>query len=428
MIEDALKSTRTLHRLIMTVSLVTIVFALSVERPADTARQQALVNGLIGLDLSPYDAFVAEKVESAREAVLQPIADQIAKHFDEQAHLVFGLDTLAAAFAEPIHVGKVLVADTVLSEVDNASVISLNALNGLSLTANAQVLVPRVDGLLDEIDAFIRDNPGAGRRVAGIDLALTDFSFVAESFLPGESVTVGLHFELLDAVRVGGVPVFSASFEADIIELENSDFVTWVRSQSFDDTVVTVRGDELVFAPTLADDGGVLRTDKLGVLSQRLADNLAASSPTARSVSILGTTIPGSLAIFASPLILLSLCSYFCAHTRHLTRIVDQEPALFTTFAWLPLSLRGRLELPWTRQRILVFAAGAFESLVSAGALPALALGLLFLRLNAFGNLSALNITVLLGAGLGVTCASLLTFGNVSVLHSALEQHDVAED
>ena len=35
MVEDALKSTRTLHQLIMTVSLVTLVFALSVSLPED---------------------------------------------------------------------------------------------------------------------------------------------------------------------------------------------------------------------------------------------------------------------------------------------------------------------------------------------------------------------------------------------------------
>ncbi|MEM7379001.1 MAG: hypothetical protein AAF460_16045 [Pseudomonadota bacterium] len=72
-IEDALKSTRTLYRLVMTVSLVKIVFALSVERCANTALQQALVNGLIGLVNA---SFVADFIELENSAFLNWVLSQ----------------------------------------------------------------------------------------------------------------------------------------------------------------------------------------------------------------------------------------------------------------------------------------------------------------------------------------------------------------
>jgi len=58
MIEDALKSTRTLHRLIMTVSLVTIVFALSINLPEDKAAQKQIIDDLVAIDFTDYNAFV----------------------------------------------------------------------------------------------------------------------------------------------------------------------------------------------------------------------------------------------------------------------------------------------------------------------------------------------------------------------------------
>ena len=98
MIEDALKSTRTLHRLIMTVALVTIVFSLSISLPKDKAAQKEIIDGLIAIDFSQYDAFVSNKIERETTSTLVPIGEEVTKAIEAENHLVFNVDKIGDAF------------------------------------------------------------------------------------------------------------------------------------------------------------------------------------------------------------------------------------------------------------------------------------------------------------------------------------------
>ena len=63
MIEDALKNIRNIHRIILTISFITIVFSVSISAPQDKKQQLALLNKLIEFDFSEYDKFVEKKVD-----------------------------------------------------------------------------------------------------------------------------------------------------------------------------------------------------------------------------------------------------------------------------------------------------------------------------------------------------------------------------
>ena len=420
MIEDALKSARTLHRLIMTVALVTIVFSLSISLPTDKTRQKELIDGLIGTDFKAYLSYVETLVAAEQAATLKPIGDALSASLESGDHLIFNLGAIGDAIAKPLHIGRILVEDLNLNDVANASIASLNALNGLSLDKNVQILVPRTDELEPEIRSFLSENGGAGKRVDEVRFSIDDFGFVAETFLPGDEHFIGSYFEVLDGVRIGGAPVFSASFLGDVKELPNSSLLNWMKAQGFDEDLVSISDDEISFATELAGAPSGFLNEKLGVLSLRLGDEIAQSGPARQSVSILGTSVPGTLVIFASPLILFALSYYFLSHTAHLSRICEANEADFDQFAWLPLSHKAAASIKVTKRWGISLSAGLFEALSSGVLLPAAAIALLYGRLSQFGNLTDLQVACMAASALGVVCFGLLAMARINRIREHL--------
>jgi hypothetical protein len=425
MIEDALKSTRTLHRLIMTVSLVTIVFALSINLPEDKAAQKQVIDDLVAIDFTGYSTFVGSKVEEKRQEDLVPLSEGLGQALESKGHLILGLGQIGDEFSEPIHIGRILSDDLLIAEMSNATIVGLNALNGLSLGSNVQFLVPQTDLLVTEIDAFLSENPQAGRRIDETTVSLDDFDFTAESFLPGQQVTVGIYFELLEAVRTGGAPTFSASFLADIVEIEDTSFLSWLGAQDIDEELVKIDGGEVIFASGLQPAPPSFVSEKLGVLSLRLEDEIASSSPAKQSVSILGTNVPGALTTFAAPIILFALSYYFGAHTGHLSRIVAKDRESFEAFAWLPVSIKAEWRIRASKRWTLVLPFGALECLGSAVLLPIGALALLFYRLQTFDSLTSLQVYCLLGAAIGICLFGLFAVKSVLLVREVLAQPEL---
>ncbi|MDZ7710865.1 MAG: hypothetical protein U5K36_13015 [Roseovarius sp.] len=68
-------------------------------------------------------------------------------------------------FRQPVHVGRVLVEELVLSNMSAATLNQLDALNGLDLERDVQVVLPRAD-IANEIGQFFRIQNLAVRRVS----------------------------------------------------------------------------------------------------------------------------------------------------------------------------------------------------------------------------------------------------------------------
>ncbi|WP_299812148.1 hypothetical protein [uncultured Roseibium sp.] len=433
MVEDALKSARGLHRLIMTVALVAIIFALSVESPPDKKLQKEVVDSLIELPFVEYEVFLADLVEEAAEKELQPIFERVSEKLDAGNHLIFGLDDIAEAFLQPIHVGKLQVDNTILSEVENASLIQLNALNGLDLDRDAQILVPDTDELLEEIAYFFSQHPDAGRRIDSISIGIGDYETDASSFLPDGVHSIGIYFDLVEAVRTGATPAFSATFTGEMKAIPNSSFLHWLSGRNFDNELVRIENGEVKFATNLKDAPNGFYAEKLGVLSLNLEQDIEKSSPASQSVSILGTNVPGLLVVFAAPLILFFLSYYFSCHTRHLVRIAPGNIQDFRNFAWLPLSLT-QIHL-FSLKNLSANAAihrrggvdgGLVELMFSAILLPLFAIALLFFRLREFGDLSQLQLLSLWLSIAGIVGFGVLTFRNIALVRKELEAADGA--
>jgi len=340
MIEDALKSTRVLHRLILGVSLVTLVFSLSMRLTHEQRDYKTAIDALLDTDFSAYLTWLQPKLDAQIKRLVLPAIAPLREQLDKGGHLMFNLDEISNTLETPFHVGRISVEELVLSDLSSATLTQLNALNGLSLQEDVQLLVPQIEPLLAAIELFLLENPEAGKRVdnARATIGFDNLDFNAETFLPGESVSAALYFELVDAVSVGAAPVFQANFDANIMTIPQTSFLSWVE-QSAMTSVVVQNNANLVFAPRLANAPRGYHQEQLGLLSLRLADEIKAAGPEQQSAPIFGTTVPGQLLVFAAPLILMSLVYYLFYHTAHLARLAPQHAREMATFAWLPISM-----------------------------------------------------------------------------------------
>ena len=186
MIEDALKTVRNLHRLILTVSFITLIFSLSLNLPSEKQQQLAHIERLVAFKFDKYEAFVNNKIDEHMSAQYQALADSIVSSLEQGEHLMFNLNNISAAFRRSPHVGKLLTNELILSNPTNATLNSFTALNGLSLSKNVQVLLPDLHEITPVLKDFLRKNAyPAGRRVENVILSIGDVNLTAESSFRG---------------------------------------------------------------------------------------------------------------------------------------------------------------------------------------------------------------------------------------------------
>lgn len=425
MIEDALKSTRNLHRLIVAVSLITLVFSLSLNLPRDKIALKEAIDRLIETDFLAYDQFVQEKVGQFAQANLRPIGQHVNERLDAGGRRIFQLRHIGEVLAEPLHIGKLLIDELVLKDVAAASLTQLDALNGLDLGRNVQVLKPQAADLVELIEAFLNQHDQGTKRVESVRAGIGDFDFTAQSFLPDDTATPALYFELRDSVLSGGAPVFNESFGADIETLSETSFLYWVQQTFKRDDPIAVQGRKLVFLPELSEIPTGLREEKLGALSLRLDDEIKSRGPENLSATILGTQVPGLLIVLASPTVLLFLSYYLMQHTSHLRDLPTDDMQAFRQFAWLPLALPGgrqatqenamRMPSPW-----------ALETVATIIILPVVSLFVLYVQLNQFGGLKLYHALLLVATSLIIGWMGIGTTRHIKHIRSQLVRPPVS--
>lgn len=413
MLEDALKNTRNIHRLILTISFITIVFSLSIDFPQDKKLQLDSLDKLSAVPFLNYNAFVETKVAEFELATLQTIAEKVNARLGQENYILFNTHHIGEAFAKNAHTGRLLIEELFFTDINNASINNFKALNGLSIYSDIQVLEPKVDELLEEIINYLSVNAGVGRRVDGSYITYGQESFVPESFLPNGEVYLTLYFELPTTASLGGHPVFNVQFPAHVKTLPNTSFSYWLKTvQEVQDLYIDA-GRQLIWLSSLENLPSGFHEEKIGLLKKQLEEDIKTSSPEEQKISVLGANIPGVLFIFASPLLLLSLTYYLMNSTLHLRKLtLNDEIAdkkMFQTFSWPPLSLGN---------------AWKFEALISLVLLPYLALCVLLFQLVRFGFSSLSSSAVVLVAMLIMLLPTRLILNNLTSIRSSLQKND----
>jgi len=364
----------------MTVAFVTLIFSLSIKLPNEKVTQRDLINTLLEFDFKKYDVFLAKKIDEFSKTTLSKVSQELENKIKNEDLLILNLHHIHEAFKKSAHVGKILIDESILSNTSNTNLNQLDALNGLSLDHNIQLLVPKVDELSEKINLYLNLNHSPGLRIDNVNLSIGDKPFNAQSFLPGNEVFLNLYFELPSGIRMGGAPVFNADFPAEIITLNDTSFMHWILKSAQDKDIVVLDNNEkilmpgkekkLIWLPNLGNVPNGFKEDKLGLIVKNLSNEIKQSSPKNQKISLFGTTIPGILFVYASPLSLMFLIYYFMNHSRHITTLADINKKDFKQFAWMPLS-SGTY---WN-----------YESWLSIILLPILSLFTLYYQLFQFG-------------------------------------------
>jgi hypothetical protein len=413
MLEDALKNTRNIHRLILTISFITIVFSMSIDFPKDKKQQLDSLHKLSTVPFLNYNAFVEAQVAKFELATLQSIAEKVNARLVQEGYTLFNAHHIGEAFAKNAHTGKLLTEQLFFTDINTASISQFNALSGLSIYSDIQVLVPQIDEFLDELNDYLGENAGVGRRVDGLYITYGDVSFVAESFLSNGEVYLTLYFELPSTASLGGHPVFNTQFPASVKTLPNTSFSHWLKTVPEVQGLYTDDDDQLIWLSSLENLQSGFHEEKIGLLKKQLENDIKTSSPEEQKISVLGANVPGVLFIFASPLLLLSLTYYLMNSTFHLRKLSLSEEIedkkMFQSFSWPPLSLGNT----WK-----------FEASISLALLPYLALCVLIFQLARFGFSSFSSSAVVLAAMLIMLLPTKLIWNNLISIRSSLQKED----
>lgn len=402
-IEAALEVTRNLHRLIISVSVITFVFALSLRQPQNEKSQQDAIEHFLNFDFSRYDTYVEEKIaESGRRLLKQPVEDLRAAVEKAKAP-VFGTPQIAAAFDKPTVVGRFKVSDTKLVTPGDLTLRQLDVLKTFPLSEDVRIFVPEVQDIAPIIQDFLEKSGRPGMNVQTVRVAASEDFPDTELPAAGTMVKMTCHFELIG--QSPPFPVFQAVLNATVEAVPETSFLAWLSKQpgAAEITSNTIGG--LTWLPTLQGLPKDQAERRLGDVLASLKASLEKGRPESQTVSLLGAEIPGSLLIFATPLTLLALCYYLLFHLVHLSHYAVEHAIIVRRFAWLPLTLQ---------------AGWVWETGFSIGLLPMAALLTLGGQLFRFGFLTVTSALFIAIVTLGVGWLVKKSFRQVSSIRSQI--------
>ena len=399
-VEDALKSNRNFHRLIISVSLVSIIFSLSLNLPQNLVVIKDKIDKLRQVNLLKYKEFAIDSAVAYAEPKLKSQHDQLEQFFKKHQWMVFHTNHISEKFLTPVHVGRILVEDTVLAGINSTNLTSLNAISSaLQVGKNVQVVIPKIESILPDLEQFFNENAKAGTKVSSVKLGIDMLQTAGESFLPDAPV-VHLYFELVRKGPFEAAPVFNAPISSVMEEVPDTSFINWLKNHYSESELFSVNKDgDIEWLSVLPNPPDGHKQEPIGLLQKRIKAEIEKGSPSKRSVTILGTSVPGVLVVYAAPLILMVLLYYLLQHSKHLLRLVEGNQSSFREFPWLPLVL-GKY---WW-----------LEMVFSIVVLPLAAITILVVKLKSFGQ------EMIFETALSIVCAAIVMVCAMYIINNIL--------
>jgi len=384
-IEDSLKNARNLHRLIMLLSFITLIFSLSLKPPLDKRLQRKQIESLISFNFSKYDEFVNQKVNERMSVEYAEISSFLAESINKYNHLIFNVNSISELFDESPHVGKLLIEELILVSPANASLNQLTALNGLSLAKDVQIVVLEIKEIAPLIETFLQENNSPiGRRVDNAYLEIEDYSFIAETFLPREEIRVNLYFELPERIRIASSPVFSESFNAKVISIPRTSFISWLSEQPMSNGFSNILDETVIWIPSMEHEKNEFKEKRLGLLVSELKidRDIEKSLQEVQKVSFLGASIPGLVYVYTAPILLIAFCYYLKNYVQHLLELSTDQDRIkqVSIFSWIPL-------MKVSYWKVDFFLTSCF--------LPIASMLVLYFQINQFGDVGILRTSLI---------------------------------
>ncbi len=388
--KESLDVVRTLHRLIISVSLVCIVFSLALDIPKELRDRHRTIKAFVNYNFTQYDLMMEEKLRDYAHARLHAISEEVWSGLAESNPGVIGLREIDAAFESPILLGALRVHETTLATPAEMTWSSLDGLaRSFRLHDDVRVAVPSPASLMPLLIEYLGSEAKLGMRVQNVRIETVEYySSLPTERLPRDNsmITLLLSFELI-SVGQAPSPVFSGAFDAHVETIEGTSFTDWLLGQDNHARIAKIDKDVLAWLPDFAQDAQQYAGRRLGEVLASLEEQIERGSPEKQSVSLLGTEVPGGLLIYAAPSVLLVLAYYLLCHLRHVNRHAYAHASVCRGYAWLPLSLKSGQWL--------------WEACASTALLPLISLIIMLTQILRFGSIRLATILiVLIAAGI----------------------------
>lgn len=391
MIEDSLKTTRNLHRLIVSVSAASIVFAMSLSVSDIKYEQWLDLKVLHSLSFKGYDEFAQEALASYARETLQPLSKQAISGLDKNLFRDEDLSKIAAAIETPLVNNMTWVEGGFAGKWPEEPTLTQCLQFGRSprALADIRVLVPRIEGVSGRMnDLFRSARLGQQNSIERVGLGPRDGALDFPEVPPGESCGVSIYFSLAsDVADSENLSIELTGELADSFMIPNTSFISWLERHEGARRLYRIEDGNLYWLPGLRDLSEDTRAEKVVTLTDQYSQELERGGPQQKSISVLGIEVPGILFTYSGPLVLLVLLYYFLNHLAHLKALAGGGDELFRQFAWMPLALgKG-----WW-----------WEALGTCVALPVGSVALLFYKLIQVYSMTVMTGLIMTGAGLGV--------------------------
>lgn len=334
MIEDALKTARSTQRFLLITASVAALFLFSLR---DVSREEQFVSGLKSLtplDREHYAEWINEWVAhisrgGRQRADATTFQAELSLRFEEHGLQPEGVHRLIDAIGSPVSVWRAEPERL----VPPRSRLTLRDLRELErdrdLHHNAQVTIAAPEdfsNLAYKITAFLMRMSSDNMRIEDVELEIDD---TPTTRVPGQATRL-----LVLKFVVSGVNLFErfeTSLQGRTFDLPDSSWLEWQRSfgvRGVSEFLKTVDSLNL----RLSEDTPVT------ILSDNLEDFIGEAQADNRSIALPGISIPGSLALFAIPLLIVGLLLALQVQVHHLRRFAASHRDTYLQFSWSALA------------------------------------------------------------------------------------------
>ena len=343
MLDDALKTTRNISNLILLVSIVSIIFALSSEFPRDINRYRTDLINLQKIRFSEYDKHVKDLIDLKSRVELQKFTEGINNLFKTNGVYILNSEDLANKFIDPLYYGMILTKDLVLGDIKNATLNQMDQLNELiDLNHNCQYIIPDINDFAKSFDSFFAVEKYFNYTIENIVIELDSHNFSNESFMKNtDQIEVNVYFELRKDRNTPSARVFNTTFRATLYEIPNSSWINWLVESKNDSNLFSIKNNTVKWLPYLDNKSrSSYRDMKISELMINFENEIRQNSPSNKAINIMGASISGVLIAYASPSTLIALEYILLTYLGQISLFVASKKDAFREFCWLPLIKR----------------------------------------------------------------------------------------
>lgn len=330
-VEDAVKSVRTVQRIVWSVSLLTVALAASLEPPVMERKLRYIIQSWIEDD-SSYNEYIADEVINMQGLnitnliskdgldntfILEEIGRQLAEFAIYACPISIRIGDLTLGSSkqdkleiDTLHIDELILEDDMVNRINNYREQSDYDIEMVILTTEAMECPSYPSTISNESKLEIELNE--------IELGLTIRDIYDDS--PQFAI------EYITLKNIG------ASIRR--VVLEDRSFVHWVeRRENESDVIIDndlIHLRDHVIPQKYRD---VTLNQLLAILRSTTASDTLGGS----DISFLGISVPARIYVVAVPLVMIGLLFHFFGHIIHLHSVVGWSTDQLRYFAWIPL-------------------------------------------------------------------------------------------